>query len=367
MMMAKGLYRDELYQKSIEIIKKNQDKEGAYLASPTFPTYHYSWFRDGAFIAYAMDLAGEHESAASFHFWAANQINRRAELVERAVKKARDGQPLIGSDYLHTRYTLGGMEEEAGDEEWPNFQLDGFGTWLWALEQHSRFNSAPLPKSWLQAAGLTARYLEALWKLPCFDCWEEFPEHVHPYTLGAIYGGLAAHSRITKVDHADTLTAIKQRIINDYTYDGHFVKFSGDKAVDASLLGLAVPYGVISPEDPSMLSTAVEIENTLLRGGGLHRYARDTYYGGGEWILLTAWMGWYYTCLGSEQSQRKALEALDWIHSKAGPEGSLPEQTPASLNHPDYFEPWVKKWGPIANPLLWSHAKLIILAENLMK
>jgi GH15 family glucan-1,4-alpha-glucosidase len=366
-MMAVSLNRDELYAKSIEIIKKNQDPEGGYIASPNFPNYHYSWFRDGAFIAYAMDLADQHASAAAFHNWAARQVNRRAEVIERAVRKAQAGETLEGIDYLHTRYTLSGHDEKPGDEAWPNFQLDGFGTWLWALEQHSRFNPAPLPVSWLEAAAFTARYLKALWKLPCFDCWEEFPEHVHPHTLAAIYGGLAAHARMTKVDHAETLASIKERILAEYVYDGHFSKFPGEKAVDASLLGLAVPYGVFQPDDPRMLSTIVEIENTLLRDGGLHRYAKDTYYGGGAWILLTAWLGWYYTCLGSKQAVEKAVQALEWIRSQAGPDGSLPEQIHANLNDPSYLEPWNGKWGPAANPLLWSHAKYIILAENLLK
>ena len=57
----------DLYRRSIQIILENQSGSGAYIASPHFPTYHYCWFRDGAFCAYAMDLAGERESAARFH------------------------------------------------------------------------------------------------------------------------------------------------------------------------------------------------------------------------------------------------------------------------------------------------------------
>jgi len=45
-----------------------------------------------------------------------------------------------------------------------------------------------------RAAGLVANYLTALWQLPCYDCWEEYPDKMHPHTLAAIYGGLKAHS-----------------------------------------------------------------------------------------------------------------------------------------------------------------------------
>ena len=45
----------DLYHRSIDIIKENQAASGAYVASPSFPTYHYCWLRDGSYIAYAMD------------------------------------------------------------------------------------------------------------------------------------------------------------------------------------------------------------------------------------------------------------------------------------------------------------------------
>ncbi len=72
----------DLFQRSIDIILSNQAPSGAYPASPTFPTYRYSWFRDGAFIAHAMDLVGEHESARRFHDWAVSTILRHRHRAE---------------------------------------------------------------------------------------------------------------------------------------------------------------------------------------------------------------------------------------------------------------------------------------------
>jgi GH15 family glucan-1,4-alpha-glucosidase len=363
--MLADFKRDELYRKSVEIILENQDQGGGYIASPNFPTYHFCWFRDGAFIAYAMDLAGEQESADRFHDWAARQINRREDIVEKALRKSQAGEALSGEDYLHTRYTLEGQEDSGEVEEWPNFQLDGFGTWLWALEEHCRRRAEPAPEPWIRAADLTSRYLEGLWEMPCWDCWEEFQEHVHPSTLAAIYAGLEAHTRLSGRDHRTTLAAIRDRLEREFVYEGKFVKFPGDKAVDANLLSLAVPYGVFMPEDARMRGTAAAIEETLVKGGGVHRYARDSYYGGGEWILLSAWLAWYYACLGDAESRQKAEGHLAWIRSQADEKGWLPEQTAKSLNDPAYLEPWVQQRGPVANPLLWSQAKYIILMENL--
>ena len=47
-----------LAQASFELILELQDASGAYPASPTFSAYAgYSWFRDGAFIADAVEKA----------------------------------------------------------------------------------------------------------------------------------------------------------------------------------------------------------------------------------------------------------------------------------------------------------------------
>lgn len=349
----------DLVRASIEIILQNQSPGGAYLASPNFPPYRYCWFRDGAFIAYAMDLVGQPDSAARFHDWAATNILKRAAVIERAVSKARLGQPLEAAEFLHTRYSVDG--EETG-EAWPNFQLDGFGTWLWSLAEHCRLHGALPGESWLSAARLVAAYISVLWTQPCYDCWEEFPDQVHPYTLAAIYGGLQAHAALSGADHSQTTHLIQAFLHQHAILDGHFVKYIGSQEVDASLLGLAVPYRLVSPDDPLMRTTVAEIVARLYSPGGVHRYARDTYYGGGEWVLLTAWLGWYYTQVGDWPSARACL---DLVQAQAGPHGFLPEQVPSSLNDPSCYPYWLDRWGPIANPLLWSHAKYLILQHAL--
>jgi GH15 family glucan-1,4-alpha-glucosidase len=386
----------DLYARSIEIILANQHSSGAYVASPNFPTYRYAWFRDGSFVAYAMDLAGEHASAGRFHAWAAQAILRRAAVVRRALAKAAAGQPLTEADVLHTRLTLEG--EDGRQDGWGNFQLDGFGTWLWSLDQHLRLagnvtTEVVAPKGeWLSAARLAAGYLAGLWARPNYDCWEEFPDHVHPHTLAAIYGGLAAYeeiesrearvesgesreehrkpgdeSREARIKSREARQAIKSYIEAHFVHAGHFVKFPGQPGVDASLLGLALPYGVFEPSDPRLAATVAEIERTLRQGAsGVRRYARDTYYGGGEWVLLAAWLGWYHAaCAGQPGSREKAAGLLEWVEAQADPQGSLPEQVPAHLNSAKDYAPWLKRWGPIATPLLWSHAKHIILRNAL--
>jgi GH15 family glucan-1,4-alpha-glucosidase len=350
----------ELYQHSIDIILGNQSETGAYPASPTFPTYMYSWFRDGAYIAYAMDQVGLHSSSARFHKWAAETVCKHEAVAQGAIEKAIRGETLSEAQVLHTRYTLDG---EVGQEEWPNFQLDGFGTWVWGLAEHLNLSGEEISDVQQRAAQVLAEYLATLWKVPCSDCWEEFPESNHPHTLAAIYGGLKAAEKLLGVDHTVTRGEIRDFILDSNLEGGHFVKFSGAPDVDASLVGLTMPYSLFALDDKRIQSTIERIDSTLREeGGGVHRYPTDTYYGGGEWVVLAGWLGWYYAEAGEET---KALELLNWMAAQADADGDLPEQVPQSLIDESFYAPWRERWGEIAQPLLWSHANYLILSKAL--
>ncbi|MDO9545208.1 MAG: glycoside hydrolase family 15 protein [Pelolinea sp.] len=344
-----------LFQRSKEIILENQNSSGGYIASPNFSTYHYSWFRDSSFIAYSMNSIGEHHSADKFHQWAAENILKREETIQRAIQKAQNGFPLGEQDILHTRYGLTG---NVSDEDWPNFQLDGFGTWLWALAEHQKLSGFRASTTTLRAAGLLGQYLGALWHLPCYDSWEEFPDKIHTYTLAAIYAGLNADIEGIKGKYEQQLAEISSFILNNAVTEDRLIKYIGSVDVDANLIGISVPYNLIAPTNPLMIATVKKIEEKLIHGGGLHRYSSDTYFGGGEWVLLTAWLGWYYLAAGEVQ---KAKQALAWVEAQADAANQLPEQVPNTLNDKSFYQYWVDRWGNIANPLLWSHAQYIIL------
>jgi GH15 family glucan-1,4-alpha-glucosidase len=348
-----------IFSHSIKVILDNQASSGAYPASPNYPTYRYCWFRDSSFIAYAMDLVGQHDSASHFHDWAAACVNNRAEVITRAITKARNTKRLRPQDYLHARYNLDGSD--VSNREWGNFQLDGYGTWLWALGEHMRQTGGPLLEDWAKAAGLVANYLKNLWQYSCYDCWEEFPNKVHPYTLAAIFGGLQAHSMMSGGDYDAALGSIRQYVFENFVKNQHFIKFSGSADVDASLLGLSTPYNLVVPDHPQMQATAAQIEENLCMGGGVHRYSADTFYGGGEWLLLSAWMGWYYTKVGE---YKRAHEMLSWVEERTDNSGNMPEQVSTHLLSPSHMSVWEDRWGKAATPLLWSHAMYLILYQQ---
>lgn len=365
-----------IYQHSQSVILENQ--QGGYLACPNMPDYQFSWFRDGAFIAYAMTIDSHHhgishpsgldaqrDSAAKFHAWCVEMILQRREKLERSIARAEWGEPIVIADTLNARYTIGG---EAGPDDWPEFQLDGPGLWLWSLAKYVDVTRCvPLPVAWHEAIDLTARYLAAVWQTPCYDCWEERGDDIHISTLAAIYTGLHAAERLLpNADYSATRQAIKEYIFaNGITPSDELAKSVGLDMVDANLLLAALPEsGLLAPDDPLMQRTISRIERDLLAEGyGVHRHLEDTYYGGGAWVLLGLWLAWHYSQTGQAE---RAAELVRWAEKTADGEGNLPEQVKdAMLADSHFYDHWVEVRGPIANPLLWTHAKYILVTHAL--
>jgi GH15 family glucan-1,4-alpha-glucosidase len=369
---------DRLVAASLDVLRAGQARGGAFVACPTFATYGYAWLRDGSFCAYALDRHGERDAAAAFHAFVARALLARPGRVEDAIAAARahparrDGRYADAAEptrdehghhvlshrtpemsrLLPTRFTLDGDEEGDADQAWPNFQLDGYGTWLWALADHVD-RGGVLTADLAAAAGLVVSYLGAAGELPCYDCWEEYGESRHTATRAAVNAGLHAGHRLLGGDAPSTLELT--------TVDGTFVKFDGSTAVDGSLLWLAVPFGQVAPEHPAMRATASRIERELVGpGGGVRRYVGDTFYGGGEWVILSAWLGWYRAAVGNLAG---AGDSLAWVEAAATADGLLPEQLTDTPQDPAMVRPWVERWGPVATPLLWSHAMHLVLVD----
>ncbi len=355
---------ERLARWSVGVISRGQHQSGAYLASPNFRVYRYSWFRDGAFIADAMSRAGEIASAEAFFGWCAGILEARRERIETLIERHRAGATIETDEFLHARYTVEGRET---GEEWTDFQLDGYGAWLWALDEHSRRHGRPI-EPFVAGAALSAAYVAAFWTHPSYDWWEEHAVERHTSTLAAIHAGLRAAEHWPELppalrsSAAHAASEMAELVHADAARLGHLPKWLGGDTVDASLIAVATPFAMLAVDDPLMAATVDAIEAELVHAGGVHRYALDTYYGGGEWLLLAALLGWYRARTGRTD---EAMAQLEWVARHATPEGNLPEQVDDHLLAPERQAEWIERWGPVATPLLWSHAMYLTLALEL--
>lgn len=352
----------ELVERSLRLIHEYQAETGAYPAAPGPAPYRNAWLRDGAFVADAMSRAGQIESAERFFGWCAAIVLERCEVIDRLVERHRAGNPVAVEEHLHARYTLSGREVP---EAWPSFQLDGWGEWLWALNAHVARHGREL-SSLRDGVEPILVYLSEFALEPTYDWWEERLGQ-HSTTLAAVGAGLAGGADLAFV--CPTLREAARRkaaevfavVRGDAEARGRLGRSLGDDLLDGSLIACATPFRTFEPHEPVMAATVAALEAELAHGG-VHRYPGDSFYGGGEWLLLAALLGWHYVELGRRADARAQLE---WIAGHARGGGELPEQVEDHLLVPEGLEEWRRRWGPSASPLLWSHAMFVTLALEL--
>jgi isomaltose glucohydrolase len=346
---------------SVAAILRNQHPSGAIVASPDFAQYQYCWLRDGSFIAHALDRAGEIGAAERFHHWCAAAIARIIPLITAALDRHAAGEPVDAARMPPARFSLEGLPV---DDAWPNFQIDGYGTWLWSLHRHLQTVDEQILPSGLRAAvEHSARYLAAMGTSPCYDVWEESEASVHTSTLGCVYAGLrAAAAMLEDPALEEAAESLRASLVDDAGRGGYFRKSDHNPDVDGSLLWLCEPFAVVPPGEHAFVETVRRISADLDLGGGIRRYPGDTYYGGGAWPVLTASLGSCYAAMGDLDAAR---QCLDWVAERIDGQGRLPEQVGGERRDPALYHEWVMRWGPPAADLVWSHAMYVVLATEL--
>jgi len=343
-----------LAERSRQLLQGHQDADGAWPASPHFAPYQFSWFRDGSFIAEGASAAELHDEATRFHDWCSRVLEREAPAVDRVRRMLAAGDQPADADYLPARYRLDGTRQV---DDWWNFQVDGYGTWLWALERHLDRTGLPVDH-WAGGIDVAVRYLVDTGTDTCRDWWEENRDHTHVTTLAGVAAGLHAAERVCTLSDASAALAVADRCVSlireQGTHDGRLAKWLGGTGLDASLLAVSAVYDVLPLEDPLVVRTVAEVENRLT-DGGVHRYEADTFYGGGQWPVLAALLAWHHARAGDLD---RAGQLLDWVASTADGGLLLPEQVPPLLAG-DALDEWLERWGPSAHPLLWSHGMFL--------
>lgn len=376
-----------LYERSLLAMKLMADEEtGTIVAAPEFDEYFsrcggyaYSWGRDAAFVTTAFNKAGLGSLSEKFYEWALSAQDPDGSWQQRHYHDGKlaphwglqidEGSSLLWGMWDY--YVYAGEKQEFLDRVWP------------AVEKGAAFLVSYIDPE----TGLP---------LPSRDLWEE-REAEHTYSAAAVFGGLNAAASFARrqgredlageweqvarkiaegiealcwnEDRSSYYRGVKLTVSKD-EYEAAIARgekgqaFQRDKGywkhvlevdpiVDISLLGLSVPFGVVSVDSPRMVQTADAIETLLTspKVGGIKRYEDDNYIGGNPWILTTLWLSHYRTQQGRYEDARSLL---DYAVKHVTPSGLLPEQVDRETGE----TAWVV-------PLTWSHA-MFVLAVHLL-
>jgi hypothetical protein len=372
----------------VRVLRSLRDRtDGAVIAAPECDPhrlrsggYGFVWVRDLAFIAIAAAVAGDGELARDALRW---------------LPRAHSADGL----FEQRHHTDGRVAPGWG------LQLDETGAALHAIAEVARLLDEPalVDELWptiAPAADALVALLDADTGLPAasMDPWEE-RLGVHTFTAAATAAGLTAAATLATtrdVAAARRWAAAAQRVragIDRWLWSDEHGRFlrsrdvarvdadgaavpSGylpaqrrpdaatvagrpvhdvasvdaiDATVDASILGLSYPFGVIAHDDPRMLATIEAVARELTTDcGALLRYPGDTYLGGNPWVLTTLWLGLARRAPG----ERMAADGLDVALAAASAAMLLPEQVDAVTGRPV----WVV-------PLAWSHAFALLASR----
>jgi GH15 family glucan-1,4-alpha-glucosidase len=373
-----------LYKRSLEIIRVHTDNRGGIIASSDSDmlnqgrdTYSYVWPRDAAISAHALDRAGYFDTTERFFSFITKQMEKGGYLMHKYrvdgvlgsswhpwVRNGKSELPIQEDETALVLYMLGKHYDRAKDIEFIESLFNSF------IEPAADFMCGYVDKE----TGLP---------LPSYDLWEE-KYGTSTYTAATVFGALGVAADISallgKRAHAQKYRERAEsirRAITTYLYDvarGAFVKLVRregaelvyDRTIDISSFHGIVYFGVLDSCDKRVENMYQVVESLLkvpTSFGGYMRYEGDRYYKTGNdappnaWCITTLWMAQYFIKIAQH---KKDLEVpygiLRWTLDRATGSGILPEQ----------IHPYTGAHLSTA-PLVWSHAEYALTLDEYLK
>ena len=370
-----------LFKRSLLIMRTQIDAGGAIIAGNDSDVtlratdhYSYLWPRDGALVAYALDLAGYSNITRSFF-----------DLCGRII---------TDEGYFHQKYNPDGTLASGWHASWDTvkkeklvpIQEDETALVIWALWNHyDEFRDIEFARQHYhslvtRAADFMVRFRNPRTGLPepSWNLWEDH-RGIHAFTCAAVVGGLRAAAKFAKLfgdddrfeQYETAASEVREGMrSNLYREDlGRFARaismrnddeFDVDTTIDSSLFGLFY-FGAFEADDPMVRVTMRVVEDRLWAEtgiGGLARYEGDGYmrasgHGanvpGNPWFICTLWLAEYRIASAKTLEElERSVELLEWTVTHALPSGVLAEQVDPRTGAP-----------LSVSPLTWSHSTVV--------
>ncbi len=374
----------DMFHRSLLLIRTQTDNGGAILAANDSDVllyhrdhYSYMWTRDGALVAYALDMAGYPEITEKFYRLCADIITEGGYFLH---KYNADGT--LGSSW-HPWFRDGEVLIPVQEDE-TALVLFALGHY-YSRYRNLEFIESLYPRLITRAADFLVSYRDPVTKLPLpsFDLWEE-RRGIFSFTSAAVWAGLKAAAHFAEIlndrgaaNRYDQAASEVRSAMEKYLYCpelGRFLRgvyprrdgtLERDTTLDSSLYGI-FEFGAFSPEDSRVVNTMNAVMEQLwvkTEVGGIARYVDDYYFKksddiqnvpGNPWVICTLWIAeWFADAATGPEDLARSRDIINRVVRYALESGVFPEQV-----HPYTGE------DLSVSPLTWSHATFVLAVEK---
>jgi GH15 family glucan-1,4-alpha-glucosidase len=337
-----GEWRDIVLRSLLTLKALTHAVTGAIAAAPTTSLpeaiggvrnwdYRYCWVRDATFTLLAFAHTGFIEEARQWRQWLLRAVAGDPSKLQ--ILYAIDGRRRIEEREISW---LPGYENSSpvriGNAAFRQRQLDVYGEVMDAFHQCHRWGIGIEPNAW-DLRRKMLEVLEGCWDRPDEGIWEvRGPQR--QFTHSKVMAWVAFDRGVRRVEAAGGGGPIERwRIVRDRLHDdvcrqgydaevGSFVQFYGSQDVDASLLMIPL-VGFLPPSDRRVQGTVRAIENRLLDGGLVRRYAPLRSVDGlpereGSFLPCSFWLADNWSLQGRHDEARAMFERLIGLCNDVG-------------------------------------------------